>query len=167
VTYVTVWLSLALFAIAETGKGAARGGRSPRSWAFPASAAGLLFMLAHITLAMGVVHGWSHGNAVAATAQQTRAVFGLDWGGGVYINYLFVAVWAAELALWRLRGVPSASWLLRAFYFVIIFNAAVVFAAGWRRALGAAVVLTLATLWIVAPRPFGPSDLRTFGPLDP
>ena len=35
------------------------------------------------------------------TARQTAAVYGVAWGGGVYVNYLFVGVWLAELLWWR------------------------------------------------------------------
>jgi hypothetical protein len=34
--------------------------------------------------------------AVLETARQTDAVYGVSWGGGVYVNYLFVAAWLTE-----------------------------------------------------------------------
>jgi len=145
--YSTIWVALALFAVGEIGK--ARGA----AWAWPAWLAGVLLTGLHIGMAMASVHGWNHAAAVAATARVTRETFGLDWGGGVYVNYVFVAVWAAETMWW---GVSPASyarqptglrWTLRVFYLVVIVNAAIVFAVGWRRWLGAGIVATLLWSW--------------------
>ena len=58
--------------------------------------------LLHILIAMSHHHRWSHEAAVLETARQTAAVYGLAWGGGVYVNYLFVGVWLAELVWWRI-----------------------------------------------------------------
>ena len=151
--YWTVWLALGLFAIGELGKRAQSPRRAEPRWAWRCSALGVLLMLTHIMLAMALRHGWSHAAAMAATARQTQAVFGLDWGGGVYVNYLFVAAWTAELVVWRLaparhasRG-PALTWLLRAFYLIVIANAGIVFAVGWRRMAGAAIVALLLMAW--------------------
>jgi hypothetical protein len=102
---------------------------------------------------MAYRHGWSHQAAVLDTARQTAEVFGVAWGGGVYVNYAFVAIWLAELSWWRmdpdryLRQAPWARWALRTFYLVIVFNAAVVFAAPDRRLAGVAVVAALLAAW--------------------
>jgi len=93
--YWIVWISLSFFALGEAGR------RSARTWAKPVSIAGLLLLAVHIVMAMGVRHGWSHAAAITATARQTSVVYGLDWGGGVYVNYLFVAVWLATFVSWR------------------------------------------------------------------
>lgn len=146
--YVTIWTSLALFVAGEFGKGAVLPG-----WAWRSSAVGALLMLAHILISMSSVHGWSHASAIAATAIQTGAVYGLNWGGGMYVNYLFITVWLAELAVWRLAPAryaarsPGIKWTLRAFYFIVIANAAVVFAGGWRRVLGAGLIAALLVAW--------------------
>jgi hypothetical protein len=145
--YWTIWLALLLFAAGEVGR--------PRQapWAWPSWAAGVVLTAIHIAVAMAVAHGWSHDLAVAATARATEARFGIDWGGGVYVNYVFVAVWAAETVWWGVWPAAYAQrsaavrWTLRVFYFVIIVNAAVVFAAGWRRWLGAAIVVSLLWRW--------------------
>ena len=34
-----------------------------------------------------------------ATARQTAELFRIRWGGGLYFNYVFTAVWAADV-LW-------------------------------------------------------------------
>jgi hypothetical protein len=109
----------------------------------------------HILIAMSVRHGWNHQSAVQATARQTAAVYGLDWGGGVYVNYLFVAVWIAEGVWWRRWPVRYAArprtiqWGLRAFYFVIIANAAVVFASASGRVIGVGLVGWLLGIWFL------------------
>ena len=146
--YLTIWMALALFVAGEIGRSEAR----PRPWAWWAFAVGLLMALVHTALAFDVVHNWVHDDAVRSTAQQTEAMFGTAVGWGVYVNYLFFAVWLADAWWWRAGVAPgdrprAVTWTLRAFYFVIILNAAVLFAAPVRRALGLLVVAMLAWAW--------------------
>ena len=125
----------------------------PAPWAWPASAIGAAIALLHVLIAMGARHGWSHESAIAATARQTRAIYGLDWGGGVFVNYAFVALWCLEL--WRWRRAPeryvllpdAVTWLVRAFFFVVIVNAAIVFAGGARWIAGVIIVFSLVAAW--------------------
>ena len=145
--YWMVWLSLAAFAMGEIGK-------SRRSaWAWSTYATGAILLVIHILLAMAVRHNWSNAAAVEATARHTNDMFGLAWGGGVYVNYVFAAIWIAELFVWRQWPDGYAlrpgwiKWSLRLFYFVIIVSAAVIFATGWRRWVGAAIVLSLIWSW--------------------
>jgi len=89
---------------------------------------------------------------VASTAAQTHAVFGVDAGAGIYVNYLFFIVWLADALWWRMapdgyRRPPAITWTLRAFYMVIIFNATVVFVDGLRRLFGLVIVSWLARVW--------------------
>jgi hypothetical protein len=147
--YVTIWLALWLFAAGEWGRG-----RTPSriGWPWHTSAVGLGLALVHTVLAFDVVHGWSHDDAVLNTAVQTAAVYGVAFGGGVYVNYFFFLVWLADLAWWRRdAGVHRRSRViavsLEVFYLVIIVNAAVIFAAGWRQAAGALLVLVLLAAW--------------------
>jgi len=150
--YWTIWIALVLFAAGEAGKRTLAGGRAA-SWAWPASAIGAAIAVAHVVIAMGARHGWSHDAAVAATARQTSAVYGLDWGGGVFVNYAFVVLWIVELWKWRRAPERSVSlpdaltWLARAFFFVVIVNAGIVFAGGLRRIAGAVIVLSLVASW--------------------
>lgn len=142
-TYLTIWMALALFVLAEVGR--ATGDNRARA----VSAAGLVLALVHTLLAFDTFHQWSHADAVLSTAQQTQEVFGLAAGAGLYVNYLFFAVWLLEIVFWRAVTPASAlRWVVRVFYLVIIFNGAVVFASGWRRALGAAIVGVLLWTWI-------------------
>ena len=97
---------------------------------------------------MGAVHGWRHDLAVRATAAQTARVFGLDWGGGVWANYLFVGLWFWYA--WRIsRDRTSGAWIwwFRGFVLVMLANGAIVFAAASRRAMGTVIVATLVWSW--------------------
>ena len=146
--YLTIWLALALFVVGEVGRSAFR----PRPWVWWAFALGLFMALVHTAVAFDRVHNWVHADAVRNTAQQTEAMFGTAVGWGVYVNYLFFAVWLADAWWWRAGMTPaerpgSVTWTLRAFYLVIILNAAVIFAAPPRRIFGLAVVALLAWAW--------------------
>jgi hypothetical protein len=150
--YWMVWLSLSAFAAGELAKARQLAG----AWSI--SAAGAILMAVHIVLAMAVRHEWSHALAVEQTARQTNDMFGLNWGGGLYVNYVFAIVWMAELFVWRQWPEGYAkrpgwiTWLLRGFYFVIVLSAAVVFATGWRRWMGAAIVAAVLASWSVKTR---------------
>lgn len=145
-TYLTIWVALTLFVVGEAGRVS---DGVLRRWARVVSATGLALAMVHTLLAFDVFHQWRHADAVLSTAQQTQAVFGVRFGAGVYVNYLFFAVWLLDVMLWRPVTPPSAGrWMLRAFYLLIIFNGAVVFATGWRRLLGVALCIGLVAAWL-------------------
>ena len=142
--YLTIWLALILFVVGETGRSLSRQSRPP-DWAWWTFSIGLVLALVHTVLAFEQVHHWVHADAVAATARQTAAMFGVAVGWGVYVNYVFYAVWLADAVWWRRspdlsRRPAVVSWSLRGFYLLIILNAAVIFAAGPRRILGLVLV---------------------------
>ena len=148
--YLTIWIALGLFVAGEVGRA-----RFPnrRGWPWGASACGLGLALIHTVLSFAIVHRWSHADAVLHTATQTAAVFGTAVGWGIYVNYLFFAVWALDLMTWSAAGRVAArprgaTIALRAFYLVIILNAAVIFAAGGRRLLGIVIVGVMVTAWL-------------------
>ncbi len=155
--YGTIWVALVLFVVGEAGKRSLRDGRSPSSLVWWGWTTGLSLCVVHTALAFDVRHGWSHEAALQSTARQTAAVYGLEWGGGLYVNCIFIAVWAWEVVAWRRSPTALAtqpSWLRRSvqfFYFVVILNAGVIFAGGARRIAGMLVVLSL--LWIWRPGP--------------
>ena len=113
--------------------------------------------------------------AVAETARLTESVYGVAWGGGVYVNYTFVAIWAAYLSWWRRRmdlvidsrRIPVL--VLRCLLFVLIVNALVVFASPQTRALGVIICAVLLWAWrpgesrqeLVASRSRATSTLRS------
>lgn len=151
--YATIWFSVLLFVLGEAGQ---RG--RPRRWAWHVWALGAVLCAVHMLLAMGIRHGWSHQSAIESTAAQTQAVYGLNWGGGVYVNYAFLAVWLAELIWWRaspatyLSRPSSATWSARTFYLIVLFNAAVMFASGFRALAGLILIAILLWIWRPAGR---------------
>jgi len=152
--YATIWFALAAFVAGEWGKRR----RIVPWWAWPMSLAGAWSCVAHIIIALGSYHHWNHEAAVQATARQTAAVYGVAWGGGVYVNYVFVAAWLEELWQWRTRPAQyfarsrAVRWGLRAFFFIIIVNAAVVFASPHTRVAGVMLTAILLAIWSRRPR---------------
>lgn len=151
--FLTIWLALVAFVATEAGRRPAQSGMTPARWLDAVSLAGLVLLIVHIALAYAVRHDWSHDAAVRATAEQTASVYGLNWGGGLYVNYVFALVWAIDAWQWSASPAeaaarsPAIRLALRVFYGVIIVNGAIVFVPGARRWLGAAVVLALLWIW--------------------
>jgi hypothetical protein len=118
--------------------------------------AGCLAFLTHVAAAFAFFHGWSHAHAFRETARQTHELSGIDWGGGLYLNYFFTAAWAADAAYWWLAGLEAYDrrprWVgitLHAFFAFMAFNGAVVFARGPTRRIAVAIVACLALLALV------------------
>ena len=118
--------------------------RSPASdlLARVSSTAGLALALVHVLLAFHFVYAWDHEAAVTATARQTAAVVGWGWRGGIFVNYVFLAVWLADVCWWWAAPAAHASRSLRletarlaAFLFMFV-NGAIVFASGAGRLAG-------------------------------
>src|SRR5262249_46558697 len=126
---------------------------SARPVARAAFTAGGLTLLAHSALAFELRHGWSHAAALQDTARQTEAVLGRAFGGGLYVNYFFLAVWSIEILWWWLapggyRGRNRRlDWSVRGFFAFMFVNAAVVFAHGRLRVVGALALLAVAWSW--------------------
>jgi hypothetical protein len=153
VLFATIWLSVALFVAGEIGKRRSLLAGAQRLTAWRLWAAGAVLCFVHIILAMALRHRWSHQSAIDATAEQTLRVYGVHWGGGVYVNYLFLATWAGELLWWRLdphgyfHRPLAVTWLVRSFYLTILANAAIVFAAPGRRLAGLGLLAILIWAW--------------------
>jgi hypothetical protein len=117
-------------------------------------AAGCVAYLLHVECAFAYYHHWSHAEAYEATARQTADVVGLDWGGGLYINYAFTFLWLADICWWwidmegYLARPRLIEWVVQGFLGFIAFNATVVFATGFSRWFGSAACVLLAVLLI-------------------
>jgi hypothetical protein len=111
------------------------------------------FYLAHVTAAFHFYHDWNHIAALRHTAEQTRQVVGIDWGGGLYVNYAFTALWAADLIWWWTW--PNAytarpNWIsvgLHAFMLFMAINAVIVFETGPMRWAGVGSIAGLTAVW--------------------
>jgi hypothetical protein len=135
-THWTVRLAMAFYVASLASRGF-----SPR-WSRIGWTAGCLAYLLHVACAFEYYHHWSNGEAYAATARQTAEVVGLDWGGGLYVNYAFTLVWLVDVAWWWLNAAGYLTrprwleWSVQGFLGFIAFNATVVFATGISRWLG-------------------------------
>jgi len=148
----TVRVALLLYVAAlvvSTGRSDG-GGRLARAlWS-----AGMLAYLAHVVAAFQYVHHWSHQAAVVETARQTRELFGMDTGVGIWFNYLFTGVWVADAAWWwldpfgHLRRPLLVSAAVHGFMAFMFFNGAVVFAHGLSRWIGLAATLLFPVWWM-------------------
>lgn len=158
-TRITIWAAVAGYAAGTTAL-ALSGGRA--SWLRAARLCwtfACLALLAHVACAFHFYHAWGHEAAYLDTARQTKDVFGLDWGGGLYINYALMAAWVLDVAWWWLRGADSYRrrfWPLTAawhgFLLFILFNATVVFKSGVVRWVGLGVCLWVCLAWWLAVR---------------
>lgn len=111
---------------------------------------GCLLLCVHMLLAFHVVHDWSWDHALQHTAERTADVTGLRWGGGLYINFAFAALWTADcVLLWsayrrQTARRRSGTWTTHALLAFIVFNATVVFGpAGWWWVLAAFLLALL------------------------
>jgi hypothetical protein len=152
VTRWTARAALALYVLGLALRVSAAGSRLRLDTARLFWTAGCLALLLHTASAFHFYHHWSHGAAYEATARRTAEVVGLDWGGGLYANYGFAALWTADACWWWLApghylARPRAlEWALQAFLGFMAFNATVVFGTGAVRWTGLAACLFLAAV---------------------
>jgi hypothetical protein len=148
----TVRIALALYVLGLALRVSAAGRRPTLDMARLSSTAGCLAFLLHAASAFQFYHHWSHGAAYEATARQTAEVVGLDWGGGLWANYAFAALWTVEVCWWwcgpeRYLARPRVlEWTVQGFLGFIAFNATVVFEAGAIRWIGLAACMFLIAL---------------------
>jgi hypothetical protein len=147
VLYASIWAALVLLVVAELGKGPLALARRPARWAKPAWVASAILAVTHTLLAFAERYAWDHETAVRETARVGAAVYGFEWRGSLYVNYVFVVLWATAGFRWR-------HWLWRAFVLLMVVNGAVIFARPGARPFGALVATALA--WIWWPRPARP-----------
>jgi hypothetical protein len=130
--------------------------RSPRSQRLARAiwTMGIVLALIHVVLAFHLIYAWNHEAAVLATVRQAADRFGWGWRGGIYVNYVFLALWLADVCWWWIAPTSHASRSRRietarlALFVFMFLNGAVVFASGTSRLVGMAsvVVVMLASL---------------------
>src|SRR5262245_12994971 len=143
-------LAMALYVLALAWRIGAKGRQGWLKAGRLCWAAGCLVFLLHVLLAFFLIHHWSHADALAATARRTEEMVGLDWGGGLYLNYVFGLVWLADAAWWWWR--PNSylarsriiEWCVQGYQGFLAFNATVVFGQGFSRWFGVCACLLLA-----------------------
>ena len=152
----TIWTAIAAYVI---GTALFCFGRS-RSQALPAARVawtiGCIALIAHFISAFHFYHDWSQEAAYRDTARQTKEVVGLNWGGGLFINYAVLCGWTIDVGWWWAKGIdsyrsrnPLVVLLWHGFLVFIIFNATVVFKDGIVRWIGLVVSALLAVSWIL------------------
>jgi hypothetical protein len=148
-TRFTIWVTLAGYCAGVALFALSRKGRAVRLvWTISC-----ISLLAHVACAFHFYHGWSHDAAYRETARQTAELFGLNWGGGLYINYALMAGWVIDVLWWwlggdvyrRRPGAMVAVW--QGFLIFMFFNATVVFESGPLRFIGLFLCLALCLLW--------------------
>jgi hypothetical protein len=152
-TRMTIWISLCGYAL---GAGINLLAKQNDKWQLRARWAwtiACLALLVHVVCAFHFYHNWSHASAYLETARQTGEVTGSYWGGGLFINYIFIAIWVLD-TFWQWRGIeayrqrPLAVTIIwQSILIFMVFNATVVFKTGLLRWLGLALCLGLTLLW--------------------
>lgn len=163
---VSIWIALVAWL---AGPASALVGRHHVRWQQTARVLwtlGCAAYLVHVAAAFHVVHGWSHDDAFAATARDTAEATGFESGFGLWLNYLFTALWVFDAASWWWLGLSAyrhrPRWLeafLYGFMVFMAFNATVVFEDGWVRAFGLAGTVLLVLLILASSRISGAPNL--------
>ncbi len=153
-TRATIWFAIVAYAIGSVVFALARRRVSWDSLTRVLWTIAVVSLIAHFICAYQFYHHWSHESAYLDTARQTDEVVGLNWGGGLFINYAFLIIWTIDVGWWWLRGVNSyrtrpgavvAAW--HSFMIFILFNAMVVFKDGVVRWVGVVICLVLFLSW--------------------
>lgn len=159
VTRSTIWIAIAAYTLGCVVFATARRQSDGDRWARVAWTIGCVALVAHYLVAFNFYHAWSHASAYSETARRTAEVFRINWGGGLFINYGFACVWAADVAWWWFAGLDAYRrrpwWITlvwHGFLLFIIFNATVVFKTGLTRWIGLLVCLTLCLSWVSVSR---------------
>ena len=154
-TRSTIWISILSYAVGCVVFAMASRQTQLDRWVRLAWTIGCAALILHFICAFQFFHSWSHESAYVDTARQTAAVFRINWGGGLFINYAVASLWFADVAWFWAAGVNSyrrRPWLLtlawHSFLIFIIFNATVVFKDGMTRWIGLLVCLTLCLSWV-------------------
>ena len=153
VVRASVWLAVLCYPAGPAGRLCA-----PRLMRFVWTVGCLAFLL-HVASAFHVHYHWSHAVAVRETARQTAELTGRAVGAGIWVNYLFAALWALDVAwIWRDpaghgRRAAGIDLGLHAFLLFVLFNGTVIFAHGPVRALGLSVTLAGIASLVAAHRP--------------
>jgi hypothetical protein len=155
-TRLTIWIAIGGYVL---GVCLMLLGRESSAWQRRARVVwtiGCLALVAHTLCAFHFYHDWSQESALRETARQTAEVTGANWGGGLYVNYAFLAAWVADAAWWwrDLEKYRQRHWaIIGVWQFVMIFmifNATVVFKTGLVRWIGVGICFGLLAIFLTA-----------------
>lgn len=90
-----------------------------------------LMCVIHVVCAFHFEHHWSHAAALRHTAEMTNRVVGIHWGGGLIINYVFLAWWGIDAGRQFRRKQAASSRIFIAVAGFMFFNATAVFGPAW------------------------------------
>ena len=153
-TRATIWATIVAYAAGSVVFALARGRSRWDSATRILWTIAVVSLIGHFICAYQFYHHWSHQSAYLDTARQTDEVVGLNWGGGLFINYALLIIWTIDVSWWWLRGLNSyrtrpwpvvAAW--HGFLIFILFNAMVVFKDGVTRWAGVIISLILFISW--------------------
>ena len=153
-TKLSIWLAVLAYVIGTVLALEARKRPTWHSTARWVWTTGCALFLIHVFCAFTYFHHWSHEAAYHQTAVQTAALTGLQWGGGIYFNYLFAAVWLADVLWWWLAPASFHTrprWLHAAwhtFLFFMVFNGTFVFVHNPMRWIGLLLCGIVALAWL-------------------
>jgi hypothetical protein len=160
-TRVSIWLAFGAYIAAAVTFALSRNRRGLLAVARVAYTIACASLLIHILWAFHFYHQWSQLSALRETARQTNEVTGLNWSGGLYVNYAVLIGWTVDVCWWWFRGLESywtrPKWLTitwHAFLVFIIFNATIVFGHGAARWAGLMVCVCWGlAAWAIARGP--------------
>lgn len=153
-TRATIWTTIVAYAVGSILFARSQGRMRWESAVRVTWTIAVLFLIAHFICAYQFFHHWSQASALRDTARQTEEVIGLNWSGGLFINYAFLILWIADVAWWWLDGLTSyrarpwqviAAW--HGFIIFILFNAMIVFKQGAVRWVGLVICVVLLLSW--------------------
>ena len=154
-TRATIWTTIVAYTAGSVVFAYARGRKSWDSTTRVLWTIAVIALIGHFICAYQFYHHWSHESAYVDTARQTDEVVGLNWGGGLFINYGLLTIWAIDVGWWWFRGLNSyrarpwpviAAW--HGFLIFILFNAMVVFKHGAVRWVGLGICIVLVVSWV-------------------
>ncbi len=131
----TVRISVAFYALAvwryvfhrsDNSKGV---GTTDRTYIL-AWAASWCFCVIHVICAYHFEHRWNQAAALQHTADMTNRVVGINWPGGLYINYVFLIYWGYDV-LYRINRGGRSSFAMQVIAAFMMINATVVFGPRW------------------------------------
>ena len=157
VTHATVWVAVLLYGLSTCSLLLKRPPSESRLlWTL-----GLGIFIVHVCTAFHFFYDWSHQTAWLETARITEDFVGRHDGTGIYLNYLFTAVWAIDCVWWWMAGLERYTkrriWIsltIHLFFLFMIINGGIVFVEGpvrWFTTAVVAAVLICAAARKLAP----------------